>query len=437
MLLKNPLSIPKIGFLFFLLSIFFLPVDSFPLFPMDTVYRPLSIVFLVIPLFLYILKGRLHFYTPWLILASFFIFTHSLISTELLFEKNEHIKKAGLTLFLLVILLVSLFTIINDGLKNNKEVFFDFLGVSAFCALVLMIAVAFVQILMKIGFLPVYVSDQVTHLFSYRSSQRVQSVAGEPAQMVRSLVLLIALVYFFYFKSFRKLMLFSGFIVLILSGSTYGYLTIFLMFIVFFIFFKPSYIFNKKILLLFFILSISFSFLRESFLDDYTNAKIDAVWSVFSSMSFDMLSVVLQSDGSIFQRAINPTIGFMSGPYSNFLGVGLDGYRYVYPEIINQYFPYALNFAMVEDAVYGDAYITPKSLYSKVFSELGIVPFLLMFFYYFWLFFAIKKKHKVIGFPHFLFVYILIIPLNTDSIIYFNYVFSLVLLHLIVKKHCS
>lgn len=432
MYIRNPLSIPKIGFFFFLLSIFFFSIDSFPLFPFESVYRPISIIFLAIPLMFYICQDRLHQATPWLIIGIGLIFVHSIFATEILFNQSEHLTKTAITLILLIILTVTLFTVINDGFKKRK-VFFDEIGKVSFWALFLVLSVSFVQVLMMVGVFPTSMSDQITHIFSYRSSQRIQGVSGEPSQMIRSLILLIILVYYLYFKSYRKIILFLSFIVLALSGSTFGYVTIMLMFLVFLVLFKFSLIFNYKSLLLSTFIILSFVFLKDSLLDNYTNAKIDAVWSILSSMDLESVNLVLQYDGSIFQRVINPIIGFISGLYSNFLGVGLDGYRYIYPEIINTYFPYAINFETVDAAVSGENYITPKSLYSKVFAELGLIPFVVMLSYYFWLFLHVKRM-KNIGLSHLLFVYVVVVPINADSIIYFNYFFAIIFLHISLKK---
>lgn len=438
MYIGNPLSIPKTGFVFFLISILLFPVDSFPVFPIDTVHRPISILFLTVPLSFYVLKGRLHRISVLIFMVSILIFFHAVIATELLGWQNTHLKKAAITLILFNILMCSLFTIISDGLKR-RELFFSEVGRVAFLSLVLMVLVALVQIFMKAGFIPVSLSDGVTHLFSYRSSQRVQSVTGEPAQMVRSVILLMILVHQLYFKFCRNVILFFGFLVLILSGSTYGYLTIVLMAISFIVLFKPSSFFSYKAVSLFLLVGVFFSF-REGMLDSYTNSKIDAVWRVVSSLDIDVATSVLQVDGSIFQRAMNPIIGFVSGSYSNFLGVGLDGYRYIYPEIINDCFPYATKFSTVGSTVLGESYITPKSLYSKVFSELGLLPFFMMVIYYIKVFMKIKKKFTHVGLPHFLFIYILIVPISTGSIIYWNYFFSIAFLHLLVfrkQKYCK
>lgn len=433
MVFKNSLSIEKVGLLSFMLSIIFMPIDSFPYFPVDSVYRPLSIIFLMPAMILYFLKGRVSKVFPWVLFFSFAFFLHSLVTTELLFSKNEHLFKTAVTLCLFFVLVTTLFTIFNDGIKD-KDAFLHCIGLASFASLVLMLIVAFIQILMKLGILPVTLSDHVTYFFSYRSSQRVQSVSGEPSQMVRSLILLMLLVCYFYTGKFKKIALISAFFVLAFSGSTYGYLTIILMVFFYFLFFKFSYFFNVKFLLFFSLFCFVFFLFRNEVLDTYTNKKIDAVYSIFSTLDLNVLNAILQRDGSIFQRVINPVIGFMSGSYSNYLGVGLDGYRYIYPEIIINNFPYAMNYSTVKSAVLGVDYITPKSLYSKIFSELGVSVFLIFVLYYLWLYLRIKQRCSKVGFPQLMFVYVLVLPLNTDSIVYFNYFFSLIILHVWIEK---
>jgi len=371
--------------------------------------------------------------TPWIVVVVLLVFIHSWVATDVLFSKSGHIVKAMLTLILLMIMSISLLTIINDGLKR-QEAFFKALGNVSLYALLLILAVGFIQFLMTVGVLSVSLSDQVTYLFSYRSSHRIQSVSGEPSQMIRSLILLLIMFYFFYFGRYKKSILVISFFAIAISGSTYGYLTVILMVLFYGLIFKPKIFLNYKLLMFSILTVIAFVSFRVAVLDNYTNAKIDAVLKVVFSLDMEVVTSILQHDGSIFQRVMNPIIGFISGSYSNFLGVGLDGYRYVYPEIIDEHFPYATKFTTVNTAVNGEGYITPKSLYSKVFSELGLIPFVLMTFYYLWAYIKVLHCKKYQRVTKALFIYILIIPLNADSIIYFNYFFALIFLHLLVVE---
>jgi hypothetical protein len=231
---------------------------------------------------------------------------------------------------------------------------------------------------------------------------------------------------------FKKLVLYLGFLLLLISGSTYGYITIILFLFFYVLFFESKLIFNYKFIFLALFFASLFSFFKESFFDSYTLNKVNAVTSVLMSLDMSIIQSILERDGSIFLRAMNPIIGFMTGSYSNFLGVGLDGYRYVYPDMISQFFPYATSFSTVAAAVNGENYITPKSLYSKVFSELGLIPFLIMIFYYIYLYLHILRLKNNSPILKLFFVYLVVVPINNDSIIYFNYFFVFVFLVLLV-----
>ncbi|NLY04322.1 MAG: hypothetical protein GXZ15_05760 [Campylobacter sp.] len=288
------------------------------------------------------------------------------------------------------------------------------------------------QFFMKLGLFPKNISEQITLLFSYRTVNRMQMVSGEPANMVRNLLFLGILIYFFYHGRYRKISLFALVFFLLVSGSTFGYLTIFLFILVYMLLFKPLLIFNIKTIFIFLCMAFSLYFLMQTFLDDYTLGKINIVLQLLFNANIDTLIKIVSSDGSAFQRIMNPIIGFMSGSSTNYLGTGIDGYRYIYPIYINEHFQFALEFSQVYDAVVGETYITPKSLYAKVYAELGILPFIFFISYLIYLYISIKKLRKKLFLPAMYSLSIVYI-LNTDSIIYLNYFFMITLIHLTIN----
>lgn len=323
--------------------------------------------------------------------------------------------------------------VIKYNLQNNKQAFLDRLGKWAFYSFVFISFIGFIQFFMKLGIIPQIISEQITLLFSYRTVNRMQMVSGEPAMMVRNILLLGTLIYFFYYGKYRKIVLTLVVFFLLVSGSTYGYMTIFLLIVTYMILFKPKLLFNIKVLLGILLMVFSLSISMSVFFDSYTRNKINIVLKTFSNLDADTVMTVVQSDGSAFQRIMNPVIGFMSGDSTDYLGSGIDGYRYLYPHYINEYFPFAIDYLTVNAAVEGNSYITPKSLYSKIYAELGIVPFILFMSYLIYLYISIIKLRNKIYLP-FLFSLSIVYILNTDSIIYLNYFFTLIFIHLTLNN---
>jgi len=358
---------------------------------------------------------------------------YSIILGIIFFDNLSHIKKATITLALFAIMLSVYHKVIKYNLQNNKQAFLDRLGKWAFYSFVFISFIGFIQFFMKLGIIPQIISEQITLLFSYRTVNRMQMVSGEPAMMVRNILLLGTLIYFFYYGKYRKIVLTLVVFFLLVSGSTYGYMTIFLLIVTYMILFKPKLLFNIKVLLGILLMVFSLSISMSVFFDSYTRNKINIVLKTFSNLDADTVMTVVQSDGSAFQRIMNPVIGFMSGDSTDYLGSGIDGYRYLYPHYINEYFPFAIDYLTVNAAVEGNSYITPKSLYSKIYAELGIVPFILFMSYLIYLYISIIKLRNKIYLP-FLFSLSIVYILNTDSIIYLNYFFTLIFIHLTLNN---
>ncbi|MGA1933008.1 O-antigen ligase family protein [Arcobacter sp. YIC-464] len=375
--------------------------------------------------------GRLNRFTILTIFASIFIILYSIMMSSIFFDNLSHIKKTIITTTLFIIMLSVYYKAISHNFFINKDDFCEKIGKWAFYSFVFMVIIGFIQFFMKLGLVPKGVSEQITLLFSYRTVNRIQMVSGEPSMMVRNILFLGVFIYFYYYGKYRKIVIFLIIFFLLVSGSTFGYVTIFLFFIVYIVLFKPKLIFNLRILSFISLLLILIWVLMNNFLDDYTLNKIDIVLKILTNLDLKTLSTVVQSDGSAFQRLMNPIIGFMSGEYTFYLGTGLDGYRYIYPYYINEYFSFSLNYESVYAAVSGESYITPKSLYSKIYSELGIVSFLLFMFFNLYLYLKIlllNSKTKIV--LSVLFSLSLVLIIQNDSIIYLNYFFIIIFITL-------
>ena len=420
----------------FFISVFLFPIDSFPIFPTDNEYRPISFFFLLPIFFIYLTNLRLKKHDIIVVFLILIISLQTLIASIIILNEFGHIPKVFITLGILEITSISFYYIISIELKKDFSVFLHKLGQVCSWSLILIFVISFIQLISILGILPVSLSEKITGIFSYRSVNRIQGISGEPSWMVRYLCLFGVISFFYYKGKWKSLINFLTIFFLLLSGSTYGYLVVLISVLVYFVFFR----FGFKLILLFSFLTLTF-FLITKFLNNYegnnyTLKRLSNVTSIISNP--ENLIFVLEKDGSMFQRIVNPVIGFKSGEYSCYFGLGLDGYRYIYPDVINRDYSYALRFDTVSAAAYGSSYITPKSLYSKIYSELG-VPFFLFFLI---MILLIIKKIKSIRFisnhEYFflaaLFSISFVSILNTDSIINQSFIFSIYLCTMISNK---
>jgi general stress protein CsbA len=214
-----------------------------------------------------------------------------------------------------------------------------------------------------------------------------------------------------------------------LSGTTYGYVLTAIGFLLYVLLFNRAILFNKYVAIaLVFILSV-FPFLYKYSFDQYTVNKLDLVTNVIHDP--ESIKGYLEKDGSAFQRVMNPYIAFKSVSYSYGFGTGLDTYRYVYPQYILSEYRYALKHQSVREAVEGKNYITPKSLYGKIFTEIGVLPFAIfsiLIFYGVYRIGRISTLNPDKLFVECAMVIFLLYGINNDSIIFVN---SYILIYMI------
>ena len=409
----------------FFLSVFLFPIDSFPIFPTNNVYRPISVLVLVVYMLVLLLstsRGSIKKHHLIVVLAAGFFFVQSLLGA-FIFDSTAHLPKAFITLCLVVVIAVTTY----DFFDRNKDDFpWDKLIRAFKYSFLLSAFVGTIQILTRIDVLPPEMQTFFTGLFSYRTHRRVQMLSGEPAMMFRHLLLfLVIFVGVRRFKNRRSYIL-ATLIFIFLSGSTLGYVTFFIFIVLYIFLFNIKIIFKPIVLTTLFFMLVSMLFLYKNFLDDYTKKKIELVVKV--STNSDYIEGYLKKDGSFFQRAMNPIIAFRSMGYSYGFGTGLDTYRYVYPKYILSDYSYALNHNEVADTVYNRNYITPKSLYAKIGSELGLISLLLFLGFLLKLYLSIKRVKKSTPYRTLmvlLFITAILFIINSDSIIYVNYYFIL------------
>jgi hypothetical protein len=421
--------------MFFLLAVVLIPFDSSPFFPTSSVYRPLSALVLFVPFVLLIFKiGSITKGQGLIFLIGLLVISQSIFFSAVLFGEYSHLIKTVLTTAFFVIISVGLMHSFNTF--EDDEVLLKRVANTMVIALVIIFAVGAMQLLAKFGLFPNGLQRQITGLFAYRvNNHRMQLVSGEPAMSVRHLLVFWPFIYYYYHGRYKKWILAGLIVLILLSGSTLGYLSIGLFVGIRLLLFQ----FQIKRILIFasalVLILIIGSYMYTSLLDPYTQRKIDAVVSIAADP--ESLEYILMYDGSIFVRLVNPYIGFLAADHNYFLGIGLDNYRYIYEEYVLEYFPYSMKYGAVQEAVSGEVYITPKSLYSKIICELGLIPFILFGALLVSLFMKIKKtkEERLYKFISMIFALSLALIVNNDSIIFVDFFFLLFLIiHLTRKK---
>lgn len=436
---KPDRSLTEVSYGFFVLAIFFLPFDSFPIFPVSSTYRPVSVLCLLVCFMVNALSGKIRKVDLAIATIAVLMGAHAVFGAVWYFQEYGHLTKTIITLILFFVIISSLnsflLKLINDkGIDWTLSFLTRIMAVS----MTFLCFIGTIQFLSSLGLFPAPISKQITLLFTYRVNQagRLQLVSGEPSMLVRNLMTIIPFLYLYYYGKYKKIFLGAIAFFLILSGSTYGYMVI-----VFFtgfhlVFFHLTRRNIRRVLVygLLFVGVMSFAYFN--YLPDYTKRKIDRV-AEFASDPQNLIAIA-EADGSIFQRVMNPYIGFISGEYSNYMGIGLDNFRYIYPEYVLEHFPFAVKHGSIMDVIKGEDYITPKSFYARIFTELGVIPFLLYIGYLLYLYLRIrklKKHNKLYNFASICFTLIIVFMISWDSLIYFNLLFLAVLITLILKFH--
>lgn len=417
------------------LSIFLVPFDSVPFLPISSVYRPICIIPLFL-VFFYIVFTKSFHKRYWLLFGvCFFLVVQSSFMVYFYHFPTDHLPKMLLTLVLMFLTLISIhyFFCTKDVTSQTKRVI---IAQASFVSLTISFSFCVLQFLGKYFELH-DVSSHLTSYVSYRSVGRIQGVSGEPAQFVRNVIFLGLLSVAFNRGLVRLLAMTMSLFCLLISGSTYGYIILVLGGLLYIFLFDIKVIMNKGATSFFAISLVVFFLFYNNLMGSYTKNKINKFVRIIKNPK--EIEQVLVNDSSIFQRVMNPYIAFTSKGVGNVAGTGLDTYRYIYPDQIIENYPYALCFHTVSQAVVGGRYITPKSLYGRIYIELGWGGFVTLTFLYIYFYYQIIKtkqgRHStLLGFS---FVVTLIYPMNTDSIIFFNYLFLMVLIWCCVRGRLS
>jgi hypothetical protein len=369
-------------FLFFLsfLVLVFIPIDSIPILP--SVYRPLSLIPMVIVFpFLLVKKFANGFENHELFLILFIIYSifSSYFQALIRFNNLSGFFDATTTL-----IIGFGFYVVFDYLFNQLKLIFnnDFVTKTLkIIGYIYVIPILFgvFEIFTLFNLVDPSIKTNILFWISGRSTIRIQLLTGEPAWAATQISFLIPIYFYLSSKNFIfKVLLLISIGLMIFTFSINGFVIFFLSLLIF-ILLKFN---SRKLLLLFFGLLLSFLLipLIINFLQFIFPTPIyflNRILAILEGEFFDF-SNFLYRDGSTFIRIGYPIIGFYIFIFNPFFGVGIGNYRYIFPSIINQYFPDGLVFPEVQNGI-ARLVANPKMLLSRIFSETGILGFFLLY----------------------------------------------------------
>jgi len=345
-----------------LCGILLIPFMSLPVMPSD--YRPISIFFIVpVSIFIYIkylisLKVKKD-----ILILSFFVFfavVHSLI-----------LQPLTTSLRAIVPLLCGFFSYIGINyyfqrtrvitIFNKLTILFAFIAI-----------VGIIEVLAMKNLIPYSIKSFIGEIFSGKVSGRIQLITMEGSWAAKIIIFAIPIyVYhycnkgYFYVSFYILLLLF----LLIFSLEGFAIIGAALMFRFFPILFNTITFKYKLKYYLYLLLFIIVTFLIiQSVLSNQSGYAIERIYKFLDANSF---SKILSLDDSTFIRVIYPYIGFLIF-WDNPFGVGLGGYAESFNSYIKtipveySHFPEVMGDIRSLSA-------DPKNLYSKIFSEIGII----------------------------------------------------------------
>jgi hypothetical protein len=209
-------------------------------------------------------------------------------------------------------------------------------------------------------------------------------------------------------KEFRYLLL----ILLIFTASSLGFITAFFLAVIYLL---SNFKFQSSKLLLYFMIMF-FIYLAFSnyevllFFSPYVIDKLDKIFSLIQSVSFDSLMLIASTDVSLLARIINPIVAFdLSVNYP--LGIGGESFKFRIIDSLND-FGYV---GSMENEYILSAGSTPKLLFAKILVEYGIPFTVYLIFYYLRL--VKKSAGKEVMF---LILSVIALTLSDDSFLFYG-----------------
>ena len=419
MFLNNYSFSVKLFCLFFISLTF----DSFPFGFLNSVYKPLTIIPIIL-IFLLSFKKSFFFISKKLVYLFIFLILTSFFNSVFINKYDGFLKFTFEIVFIISAVHCLNFTTRNLSLNDLKRI----LAYLSSKIVNLLIFVGFIQFFGRFNNFFNQISYYLNSIFIYRHDEsRIQFFSGEPSMGVRVLIFFLIVSYISdKKKSFLQLIL--AFSLIVLSGSTFGILFLVILAIVYFFlsstnrtkFFFKSLFF----VLIFFLLFNIFVLYAIDLMPNYTQNKFQILISIYENFTFEGILKIASIDGSFFLRVFNPIIGFQVFAENPIIGVGGENFKYYYVDLIQKNYPFALNFPTVNEVYQNSSQITPKSMISKIMSEFGLIGLIIIIYSYKKILNYLKKDRKLIILGSF----IVAMSINYDGYIYLPMIFFFFLL---------
>ncbi|SCW52118.1 O-antigen ligase like membrane protein [Paenibacillus tianmuensis] len=404
-----PVMRPLIYFLFFL-GLCLLTYDRMPYFSFS-VYRPVAMFPLFAASFL-LLFEKFRFRQGDIFLIAFFIYSacNSLINSAIHNDPSSSMKHivtliVGISIYRVSTYVGGTFRELPDG-SNLMIKALSIAFVPGVIAGFLQFIDAFV---VRNGFskaLTSYFSEMVYH-------NRIQMLSGEPSWATIHMLTGGILIYYLYSKRKKWSVLFVALLLLfILTFSAYAYGVIL---IALFLFILISGKHRFKLLLITGV-ALCFIFGLVPFL--IKTFGISGYYTHRFNLDTLRLDDLMQKDGSFFVRFVFPIIGFIEFWRHPLTGVGGGFYYKEFTDILLTHFGGGLKFKEVLDIAFNhQESATSRNLFSKVFSEEGLIGAVLFFGFLF----TVLKKSCTNSYSKFVLAACLSLVMNFDSYAFIDF----------------
>lgn len=397
----------------FILSIFLIPYDAFKVLP--SLYRPISI-FPIILIFILcipaIFKSKFSryiilffcFYIISVFLGCFFSYINN--SFYLFFDYF-------ITITLALVVILSLYIVLSNSHFYDFKKWF---AIKVSNAYKIPILISLLDALSLYGVLPIEISRYIHLIFGGAQDLRICGFTYEASWL--SMHLLFAFFSYAYLiknnikKLSNKLYLLLDFVIFVLLFSMQGYIIALIVIFIGWLLSLNNGITLRKCIVPIIVIGVSVLFIVFT-------SNINSDLYFISRLKNLSLNHLLHNDASAYVRILNPTIGFLMGLEHPF-GVGGGNYALFYGEYVTRYYPWGLSFYNGDNEIVwfiermnGNA----KCLYSKLFSETGIISIL----YFLFLFKAnCYREDKFFGLWD---ICVLVMVLQFDSVFYLPLIF--------------
>lgn len=400
------------------LGLLLLPYDSLPFFPMPTIYRPAWILPFAMLFIIHLFKKeRIEKFIVILSLLLCLLLMQSFV----MYNYYEYIDFNGfyksLIVFVMFILGIGGVNIFIRYLlfKYKKLDSLNIISKILILSSIIPVIVGFVQIFSKlINYNLLFIN--VTLLFSYRTlGDRIQLVCGEPSWAAKYLIFIGVIVFLYYRDKDKKYYLYIYSFLLLFTGSSIGYLMLFIIVIFYMLLYMTRKIFIKALFIFSLIIIGILNYETVFYFSEYTQSKIKLIIDLSSYFTWDNILKYASIDGSFLARFLNPIIGFILGMEYPF-GIGGEAFQYHYITMIEQLNIFTSLSDEKIDYLLGSGG-TPKFLFSKLFAEYGILVFTSFFLIYSYFIYKTKDKNML-----FLFIAMLCITYSFDSFLFYGFV---------------